>query len=100
MIYCAIQFEKTDIVVFDPEKKTKTSLIPPESRKPGRVNFVKGKDGKIYAKLSTSDQWFRIEGGEKLVEVSQSDIPFSKGVSQMVERLVSSTGASSELRIL
>jgi hypothetical protein len=79
LIYCAIQFEKIDIVVFDPEKKTKTSIIPPESRKPGRVNFVKGKDRKIYAKLSTLDKWFRIEGGEKLVEVSQSEIPFSQG---------------------
>lgn len=79
LIYCAIQFEKIDIVVFDPEKKTRTSVIPPESRKPGRVNFVKGKDRKIYAKPSTSDKWFRIEGGEKLVEVSQSEIPFSQG---------------------
>jgi len=79
LIYCAIQFEKIDIVVFDPEKKTKTSIIPPESRKPGGVNFVKGKDRKIYAKPSTSDKWFRIEGGEKLVEVSQSEIPFPQG---------------------
>ena len=76
LIYCAIQFEKMDIVVFDPEKKAKTSLIPSEHRKPGRVSLVKGKDGKIYAQLSTSDQWFRIEGGEKLIEVSKSDIPF------------------------
>ena len=75
-IYCAIQFEKMDIVVFDPEKKAKTSLIPLEHRKPGRVSFVKGKDGKIYSKLSSSDQWFLIEGGERLVEISKSDVPF------------------------
>jgi len=78
LIYCAIQFEKMDIVVFDPEKKTKTSLISPESRKPGRMSLVKGKDGKIYSKLSTSDEWFLIEGGEKLVEVSKSNIPFAQ----------------------
>lgn len=78
LIYCAIQFEKMDIVVFDPEKKTKTSLIPLEERRPGRVSLVKGNDGKIYARLSTGDQWFRIEGGERLVQVSQSDIPFPK----------------------
>ncbi len=77
LIYCAIQFEKMDIVVFDPEKKTKTSLIPQESRKPGRVNLVKGKDGKIYFKLSTSDQWFQIEE-ERRMEISKSDIPFSQ----------------------
>ena len=75
LIYCAIQFEKMDIVVFDPEKRTKTSLIPRESRKPGRMNLVKGKDGKIYVKLSTSDQWFQIEG-EGLIEISKSQIPF------------------------
>jgi hypothetical protein len=78
LIYCAIQFEKMDIIVFDPEKKTKTSLIPPESRKPGRMSLIKGKDGKIYAKLSTSDKWFLIEGGKKLVEVSKSDISFAQ----------------------
>jgi len=75
LIYCAIQFAKMDIVVFDPEKKTKTSLVPGESRKPGRINLVKGKDGKIYVKLSTSDQWFHVKG-EKLIEISKSDIPF------------------------
>ena len=75
LIYCAIQFEKMDIVVFDPEKKTRTSLIPPESRKPGRINLIKGKDGKIYFKLSTSDPWFQIEG-ERLIEIAKSDIPF------------------------
>ncbi len=78
LIYCAIQFEKIDIVVFHPEKKTKTSLIPPESRRPGRMSLVKGRDGKIYSKLSTSDEWFLIEGGEKLVEVSKSNIPFAQ----------------------
>ena len=75
-IYCAIQFEKMDIVVFDPEKKAKTPLIPLEQRKPGRVSFVKGKDGKIYSKLSSSDKWYLIEGGERLVEISKSDVPF------------------------
>jgi hypothetical protein len=75
LIYCAIQFQKMDIVVFDPEKKTRTSLIPPESRKPGRVTLVKGKDGRIYSKLATSDQWFLIEEGKRLVEVSASEVP-------------------------
>ena len=76
MIYCAIQFEKMDIVVFDPKQKTKVSLIPSEGRKPGRVSLVKGKDGKIYAGISPSNQWFRIEEGERLVEISKSNIPF------------------------
>jgi hypothetical protein len=76
LIYCAIQFEKMDIVVFDPEKKTKTSLIPLEHRKPGRVSLVKGKDGKVYANIPTSGQWFLIEEGKRLVEVSPSSIPF------------------------
>jgi hypothetical protein len=78
LIYCAIQFEKMDIVVFDPEKKTKASLMPQESRKPGRMNLIKGKDGKIYVKLSTSDQWFHANG-ERLIEISKSDIPFPQG---------------------
>src|SRR5512143_676736 len=68
LIYCAIQFEKMDIVVFDPEKRIKTSLIPPESRKPGRVTLVKGKDGKVYSKFSTSDGWFLVEEGKRLAE--------------------------------
>ena len=81
LIYCSIQFEKMDIVVFDPDKKTKTSLIRIEDRKPLRINLTKGKDGKIYARFHTPEQWFRIEGGEKLVQVSESDIPFpSKGL--------------------
>ena len=75
LVYCAIQFEKMDIVVFDPEKKTKTSLIPWESREPGRINLIKGRDGRIYFKLSTSDPWFRIDESRR-VEVSKSDIPF------------------------
>jgi hypothetical protein len=78
LIYCAIQFGKIDIVVFDPEKKTKKSLVSWESRKPGQVNLIKGRDGKIYAHLSTKEQWFRIDGGERLVEISKSDIPFSQ----------------------
>jgi hypothetical protein len=64
-----------DIVVFDPEKKTKASLISPESRKPGRVTLVKGKDGRIYSKLSTSDRWFLVEEGKKLIEVPPSSVP-------------------------
>jgi len=76
LIYCAIQFEKMDIVVFNPEIQTQTSLIPSEDRKPGQVSLLKGKDEKVYAKFSTSEKWFRIERGEKLVEVSRSDIPF------------------------
>jgi hypothetical protein len=76
LIYCAIQFQKIDIVVFDPKTKTKKSLISPETRKSGRVSLVKGKDGKIYAKLSIQDQWFRVEGGANLIQVSESDIPF------------------------
>jgi hypothetical protein len=75
LIYCAIQFEKMDIVVFDPEKRTRTSLISPESRKPGRVTLVKGKDGRIYSKLSTSDRWFLIEEGKRLTEVAPSQVP-------------------------
>jgi len=76
LIYCAIQFEKIDIVVFDPKTKSKTSLIPPESRKPGRVNLVKGNDGKIYTRISPSDRWFRIEVDKKLTEVFESMVPF------------------------
>ncbi len=75
-IYCAIQFEKMDIVVFDPEKKAKTSLIPLEHRKPGRMSLVKGKDGKVYARIPTTGQWFLIEEGRKLVEAPLSHIPF------------------------
>jgi outer membrane protein assembly factor BamB len=76
LIYCAIQFEKADIVVFNPEGQTKTSLIPYDNRKPGQVNVVKGKDGRIYIQLSNSKRWFRIERGEELNEASPSDIPF------------------------
>ncbi len=79
LIYCAIQFEKTDIVVFDPKKKTKISLIPGDERESGRVNLVKGNNGKIYAKFSTPERWFLIKDGERLVEVSKSDIPFPQG---------------------
>ncbi len=76
LIYCAIQFAKMDIVVFDPEKKIKTSLVPEKSREPGRVTLVKGKDGRVYAKLSTSDRWFLVEEGRRLAEVSRSNVPF------------------------
>jgi outer membrane protein assembly factor BamB len=75
-IYCAIQFEKMDIVVFNPEKKAKTSLIPLEHRKPGRMSLVKGKDGKVYARIPTTGQWFLIEEGRRLVEAPLSHIPF------------------------
>jgi hypothetical protein len=75
-IYCAIQFEKMDIVVFRPDNQTKTSLVQTEERKARRMNLVKGKDGRIYVQLHTPEQWFRIEGGEKLVQVSLSEIPF------------------------
>ncbi len=78
LIYCAIQFGKMDIVVFDPKKKTKTSLIPLEDRKPIRVSLVKGNDGKMYAGFSESNQWFHVKEGEKLAEVSRSNIPFPK----------------------
>src|SRR4030043_1358431 len=78
LIYCAIQFEKMDVVVFNPEIQTKTSLIPSEDRNPGRVGLVKGKDGKVYANISTSERWFPNERGEKLVEVPRSDIPFAQ----------------------
>jgi streptogramin lyase len=77
LIYCAIQFEKVDIVVFDPDRKSKISLIPAENRRPGRTSLIKGKDKKIYARLYTSisEQWFRIEEGKRLVETSKSNIP-------------------------
>jgi outer membrane protein assembly factor BamB len=78
-IYCAIQFEKMDIIVFDPKTKTKVSLIPEDERKPGRMNLVKGNNGKMYANLSPSDKWFLIKDGERLVEVSKSDVPFPQG---------------------
>jgi hypothetical protein len=80
LIYCAIQFERMDIVVFDPKTKSKISLIPPEVRKPGRVSLIKGSDGKIYARISTPDKWFRIEEGGNLLEVSESKILFPQKV--------------------
>jgi hypothetical protein len=75
MIYCAIQFEKMDIVVFDPLKKTKASLIGRSDRKAERLRLVKGRDGKIYFKRPTLDRWFRIENGGKLIEVPESQVP-------------------------
>jgi hypothetical protein len=78
LIYLAIQFAKVDIAVFDPEKKTKTSLIPVEARKPGRVNLVKGTDGNIYAKIAAADSWFRIDEGKRLVVVSDPMALFPK----------------------
>ena len=79
LIYCAIQFEKIDIVVFDPKKRKKTSILPPEERKAGRISLIKGRDGKVYAKLPPQDSWFRITG-EKLDPVSPSDIPFPQEI--------------------
>jgi len=78
LIYCAIQFQKIDIVAFDPKTRIRVPLITPKNRRPGRVNLMKGGDGKIYARLSTPEQWFRIEG-ERLTEVSRSDVVFPKG---------------------
>jgi streptogramin lyase len=77
LIYCAIRFEKTDIVVFDPLKEAKTSLIPFDERRPGWLSLTRGEDGKIYAKLP-SGKWFRIEDGRHLLEVPESEIPFPK----------------------
>jgi hypothetical protein len=76
LIYCSIQFEKMDIVVFDPVKKFRKSLLAPESRRPGRVSLFLGKDGMIYSHFASSDQWFRVEDAERLSGVSRSDIPF------------------------
>ncbi|MBM4341089.1 MAG: hypothetical protein FJ110_16270 [Deltaproteobacteria bacterium] len=77
LIYCAIRFEKTDIVVFDPAKETKTSLIPLEERRAGWLSLTRGENGKIYAKLP-SGKWARIEEGKNLIEVMESEIPFPK----------------------
>jgi len=77
LIYCSIQFEKTDIVVFDPKERKKTSLVRPEDRKAGRISLIKGTDGKIYSKLPAQDFWFRIEGGT-FVPVSLPDVPFPR----------------------
>jgi hypothetical protein len=77
LIYCAIRFEKTDIVVFDPVKETGTSLIPFNERRSGWLSLTRGEDGRVYAKLP-SNRWFRIEDGKNLVEVTESEIPFPK----------------------
>jgi len=77
LIYCAIRFEKADIVVFDPAQETKRSLLPFEERRPGWLSLTRGEDGKVYAKLP-SGRWFRIEKGRDLVEVQESKIPFPK----------------------
>ncbi len=76
LFYFTIQFEKMDIVVFDPVKRVKKSLIAPESRTPGRVSLYLGKDGMIYSHFASSDQWFRVEDAERLIRVSRSDVPF------------------------
>ncbi len=75
LIYCAIRFEKTDIVVFDPAKETRASLIPFEERKSGWLSLTRGEDGKVYAKFP-SGKWFRIEDGKNLLEISEPEIPF------------------------
>ncbi len=77
LIYCAIRFEKVDIVVFDPATETKTALLPSENRVPGWLSLTRGEDGNIYAKFP-SGQWFRIEEGKRLIGVLESDIPFPK----------------------
>ena len=77
LIYCAIRFEKTDIVVFDPVKETRTSLIPFEERRSGWLSLTRGEDGKVYAKFP-SGKWFRIEDGKNLLEVQEREIPFPK----------------------
>ncbi|MGZ3535942.1 MAG: hypothetical protein ACXU9K_12055, partial [Thermodesulfobacteriota bacterium] len=75
LIYCSIQFEKMDIVIFDPVKKVKKPLLAAEGRKPGRVNLYLGKDGMIYSHFVSSDQWFRVEDAERLIGVPRSDVP-------------------------
>jgi outer membrane protein assembly factor BamB len=77
LIYCAIRFEKTDIVVFDPAKETKTSLIPLEERRSGWLSLIRGEDGKVYTKLPSA-KWYRIEDGKNLLEEKDSKIPFPK----------------------
>jgi hypothetical protein len=76
LIYNAIQFQKIDLVVFDPEKGLKTSLLRSEDRRPGRLKLIKGKDGKIYASLSTREGWFRVEEGRRLDPVAGEAVPF------------------------
>jgi hypothetical protein len=76
-IYCAIRFEKTDIVVFDPVKESRASLIPFEERRSGWLSLTRGEDGKVYAKLP-SGKWYRIEDGKNLREVPEQEIPFLK----------------------
>lgn len=77
LIYCAIRFAKTDIVVFDPVTETKRSLLSSEERMSGWLNLIRGEDGKVYAKLPAG-KWFRIDDGRTLLEVSESRIPFPK----------------------
>jgi len=77
LIYCAIRFEKTDIIVFDPVKETRISLIPHEERRSGWLRLRRGEDGEIYAKLP-SGKWFRIEEGKSLIEVPEDKIPFPR----------------------
>lgn len=77
LIYCAIRFERTDIVVFDPATEAKTSLIPFDERRSGWLSLTRGEDGKVYAKLP-SGKWFRIEDGKRLIEVREPEIVFPK----------------------
>jgi hypothetical protein len=77
LIYCSIQFEKIDLIVFDPEKKTKNSLLSREDRVPGRLQLTQGSDRKIYVRRSLQDgseRWFRIEEGKRITEVSKTGV--------------------------
>jgi streptogramin lyase len=78
LIYCAIRFEKTDIVVLDPVRESKTSLLPFEERSSRWQSLARGEDGRVYAKLP-SGKWFRIVDGKNLNEVEPSGIPFPRG---------------------
>jgi hypothetical protein len=71
LIYNAIQFEKMDIVVFDPKERKKIHSFHPEKKSRTRHSRKGGRA--VYAKLSTRDAWLRIDGGQ-LVPVAQSDI--------------------------
>jgi hypothetical protein len=78
LIYCSIQFEKVDVVVFDPERRTRRSLISAADRGPGRLRLFKGKDGRIYVSRSYQtgpEKWFRIEKEMNMTEVPRSEVP-------------------------
>lgn len=79
LIYCAIRFQNTNIVIFDPAKGTRTSLLHPWERRAGWLFLTRGADEKIYAKLP-SGKWFQIMDGQHLKEVQESEIPFPRKV--------------------